>query len=66
MPAGNYQTQPYAAGPPPPYHTVAGPGQPPYPIHTAAQEGYAHQPQTDAFNQPAYNPSYMQTPNCGY
>ncbi|XP_056614725.1 uncharacterized protein LOC130429904 [Triplophysa dalaica] len=66
MQAGQYQTQPYVAGPPPPYHTVAGPGQPPYLMHTAAQEGYANQPQTDAFNQPAYNPSYMQTPNCGY
>ncbi|KAI7790998.1 hypothetical protein IRJ41_006727 [Triplophysa rosa] len=63
MPAGHYQTQPYVAEPPPPYHTVAGPGQPSYLIHTPAQEGFAYPLLTDALNQPAYN---MQSPNCGY
>ncbi|CAM4658412.1 unnamed protein product [Leuciscus chuanchicus] len=76
MQTGPYQGQPYAPGPPPPYHIAASPGYPgvqapydgsqaTYPMMPPAQPGSAYPP-PETFNQPAYNPSYMQPPNTGY
>ncbi|KAK9967325.1 hypothetical protein ABG768_001728 [Culter alburnus] len=76
MQTGPYQGQPYAPGPPPPYHTVASPGYPSsqaayagsqamYPTQPPAQPGTAHLP-SEEFSQPAYNPAYMQPPKTGY
>ncbi|CAM4658403.1 unnamed protein product [Leuciscus chuanchicus] len=76
MQTGPYQGQPYAPGPPPPYHIAASPGYPgvqaaydgsqaTYPMMPPAQPGSAYPP-PETFSQPAYNPSYMQPPNTGY
>ncbi|XP_048038650.1 protein shisa-5-like [Megalobrama amblycephala] len=76
MQTGPYQGQPYAPGPPPPYHTVASPGYPSSqaayagsqamnPMQPPAQPGTAYLP-SDEFSQPAYNPAYMQPPKTGY
>ncbi|KAK7126616.1 hypothetical protein R3I94_017950 [Phoxinus phoxinus] len=91
---GPYQGQPYAPGPPPPYHIAANPGYPgsqapydgsqatypmmppahpgsAYPAHPGsaypppAQSGIAYPP-PETFDQPAYNPAYMQPPKTGY
>ncbi|KAL7837595.1 hypothetical protein SRHO_G00273060 [Serrasalmus rhombeus] len=78
MPAAPYQGQPYAPGPPPPYHESGYPapysqaaydgGQPPYPLQPPTQPGYAHPtPPTDySATQPAYNPAYVDPPKTGY
>ncbi|XP_039547039.1 protein shisa-5-like isoform X2 [Pimephales promelas] len=76
MQTGPYQGQPYAPGPPPPYHMAASPGYPSvqapydgsqatYPMMPPAQPGSAYPPPV-SFEQPAYNPAYMQPPKTGY
>ncbi|XP_039547040.1 protein shisa-5-like [Pimephales promelas] len=76
MQTGPYQGQPYAPGPPPPYHMAASPGYPSvqapydgsqatYPMIPPAQPGIAYPPPV-SFEQPAYNPAYMQPPKTGY
>ncbi|XP_056098410.1 protein shisa-5-like [Rhinichthys klamathensis goyatoka] len=76
MQTGPYQGQPYAPGPPPPYHMAANPGYPSsqapydgsqaaYPMMPPAQPDIAY-PSPEKFDQLAYNPAYMQPPKTGY
>ncbi|KAL6464818.1 hypothetical protein MHYP_G00271350 [Metynnis hypsauchen] len=78
MPTTPYKGQPYAPGPPPPYHESGYPapysqaaydgGQPPYPLQPPTQPGYAHPtpPADYSVSQPPYNPAYVDPPKTGY
>ncbi|CAM4658367.1 unnamed protein product [Leuciscus chuanchicus] len=76
MQTGPYQGQPYAPGPQLSYNMAESPGYPgvqapydgsqaTYPMMPPAQYGSAYPPQ-ESFNQPAYNPAYMQPQKNGY